>query len=827
MRAFAPCRRVAALAVALAAGLAGGAAAAPQAYTPSITDYGGVGLLQTRTARFGDEGLFTIGASFADPYYRYYFSLHGLPGLEVGFRYTTIQNRGIISKEDVRGETAFQDKGADIKLRLIEEGRWRPAVAIGLQDFVGTAQFAGEYVVASKRFYDLDFTLGMGWGRLGTRAHLRNPLTYLSKSFEVRNNRGSDDQGGNVTLGQFFSGRDVALFGGVEWLTPLEGLRVKLEYDPNNYQQEPLGNRFKVDSAINVGIAYQPYPWLDVSVGFERGNTLLLRVAMTPNLIDPTPVLRADTPPPEVPPRTPPTPRTAKPGVPAGEAAAQAAARLFDGLDALGVVVEGIDIAGREATLRVAGPPDLDRAEVARVALAALPPPIDGVTVAAVLPDGTSAETRYASGTFELASALGVAVDDLVSGGGPLTEGERRAAAKAVMDALVAAEFSVEAVDLDETSATVFVGQKKYRATPQAVGRAARAVAASAPPSVEQITVVHLNSGLEVSRVSVMRGDIERALALRGSPEETFAHAVLTAGDGSLPPTAYRDPDRYPGFDWGLSPQLRQHVGGVDAFYLYQIWLRLSGDVQLTRNLSIHGALGANLYNNFDELVTDSATGSLPRVRSLIEQYLREGENNLVNLYASYVTNLGEGWYGRVVGGILEEMYAGIGAEVLYRPFDSRLAVGLDINHVYQRDFEQLFGFLDYDTTTGHVSFYYDTPFSGLHATVRLGRYLARDIGATFELAREFRGGIVMGAFATFTNVSAAEFGEGSFDKGVFVSIPLDLFFLRPTRRRANFNFRPLTRDGGQFVARPKALYAITGDDRYGRIVNDWGSFYQ
>ncbi|MGH6718407.1 MAG: YjbH domain-containing protein, partial [Alphaproteobacteria bacterium] len=97
---------------------------------------------------------------------------------------------------------------------------------------------------------------------------------------------------------------------------------------------------------------------------------------------------------------------------------------------------------------------------------------------------------------------------------------------------------------------------------------------------------------------------------------------------------------------------------------------------------------------------------------------------------------------------------------------------------------------------------------------------------ATLELARRFPGGIVLGAFATLTNVSARDFGEGSFDKGFFLSIPFDLFFLRPTTQRGNFAFRPLTRDGGQFVTRPHALFGVTGGDRLGTIVEDWSALY-
>ncbi|MGH6717814.1 MAG: YjbH domain-containing protein, partial [Alphaproteobacteria bacterium] len=456
-------RGMLAVAVALAIAPAGTAQGRHTTYTPSVSDYGGVGLLQTRNARFGDEGLFTVGISVVDPYHRYFFSVHGLKGVEAGFRYTTIQNRDILRfGEDIRN-TEFQDKGADIKLLLLDETRWRPAVAIGLQDVIGTAQFAGEYIVASKRYYDFDFSVGLGWGRLGQRGHFKNPLTLLSGSFTSRG-RSRGGEGGTVDLGQFFAGERVALFGGIEWLTPLEGLRVKIEYDPNTYQNEPLDNRLKVNSAINVGLAYQPFSWLDIGLGFERGNTLQLRVAMTPNVIDPKPVLRIDTPPPPVAPRNLPRPPARTP--PAGEPATtakQTADRLFDGLAEIGLTFESLDIEGPEVTLRVSGEGPIDRAAAARTALRALPPPVDAVTVAVTLPDGTTDATRYPNGTFELAQALGVAPDDLITAqGAPWSEAERRTAAAAITARLEEEAYAVDAVDVEETAVVVFVGQDKY-----------------------------------------------------------------------------------------------------------------------------------------------------------------------------------------------------------------------------------------------------------------------------------------------------------------------------------------------------------------------------
>jgi len=69
-----------------------------------------------------------------------------------------------------------------------------------------------------------------------------------------------------------------------------------------------------------------------------------------------------------------------------------------------------------------------------------------------------------------------------------------------------------------------------------------------------------------------------------------------------------------------------------------------------------------------------------------------------------------------------------------------------------------------------------------------------------------------VGVFATKTNVSAAQFGEGSFDKGLYITLPLDLFFAKSTRREAGFTFRPLTRDGGQMVYDGPELYDTVKD---------------
>jgi hypothetical protein len=186
---------------------------------------------------------------------------------------------------------------------------------------------------------------------------------------------------------------------------------------------------------------------------------------------------------------------------------------------------------------------------------------------------------------------------------------------------------------------------------------------------------------------------------------------------------------------------------------------------------------------------------------------MKEGENNIVRLETNYVWPISQSWTARVSAGIFEEMYGGVAGEVLYAKPYQPWAVGFNVNRVRKRDFDQRFGFQDYEITTGHLTGYFDLPIWNLEMTVSVGRYLAGDYGGTFQLARVFPSGVKVGAFATKTDVSAEQFGEGSFDKGLFLYLPLDLFSLRSSQRGAMLVFKPLTRDGGQKVRDGAALY--------------------
>ena len=146
-------------------------------------------------------------------------------------------------------------------------------------------------------------------------------------------------------------------------------------------------------------------------------------------------------------------------------------------------------------------------------------------------------------------------------------------------------------------------------------------------------------------------------------------------------------------------------------------------------------------------------------------------------------------------------MFGGIGGEVLFRDINKPWYLTANFHWVKQREFRQRLSFRDYETFTGHLNFIWETPLDGVKLIMSGGRYLAKDSGVTLNLSKSFKSGFTLGFFATKTDISSEEFGEGSFDKGIYFSIPLDVVSSKYQKNNAKFIWRNLTKDGGAMLS--------------------------
>ncbi|MDP1636268.1 MAG: YjbH domain-containing protein, partial [Gallionellaceae bacterium] len=548
-------------------------------------------------------------------------------------------------------------------------------------------------LVSSKRTGNFDWSLGLGWGYLGARGNLDNPLSVLSPKL---NTRPANDfgQGGTVNNSGMFKG-PTSLFGGVQYQTPWQKLLLKLEYDGNDYQREPLDNAQKQNSPFNVGLVYRVNPGVDLAVNWERGTTL-----------------------------------------------------------ALGMSFHG---------------------DLSKFSMPKLNDPL-GEPINSIYPD-REPDWKYVTALLEEKTSWRVL--QISRAGSELIVRFQNANAQhwnAYLDRIVSV---------------------LHRHVP---GR--------------NILVFRIQSaeyGLDMHEFQIdRRAWVEARTGYIPTHHKQSTVFERAAFDGFEYPQSDTLIDRPPQAFTGNAGLYLDHSFGGPEGLLYRLGLGAKGNWHFQTETWWTGSLQYGLVDNYNKFVYPASRSTLPRVRTHIERYVSTSPVTMPVFQFTHVGKLsGEHFYS-FYAGMLESMYGGVGGEWLYRPWHSPVAFGVDINAVRQRGFGQDFTFLGYKTLTGHASLYWDTGFQDVNATLRAGKYLAADWGATLDLSRSFKNGVKMGAFATKTNVSAVQFGEGSFDKGVYVNIPFDALLTRSSTNIASVIWHPLTRDGGAMLNREFPLFGLT-----------------
>ncbi|HCH1216670.1 YjbH domain-containing protein [Vibrio parahaemolyticus] len=686
---------------------------------PSQMDYGGVGLMQMPTGRMAPEGEFNFSVTSNNEYLFYNATIQVMPWAEATIRYTIVDGLPYCTDPRFCGDNEYTDKGIDFKFRLLEESQYVPEVSFGIRDFAGTGLFDSEYFAATKQYSNknlgtFDFTLGIGWGSLGSRGNITNPACKISDRFC---NRPDDYQltGGTTNYDRFFKG-PAALFGGIEYQTLHEPLRFKVEYDSNDYSGD-----FPV---VQGGIDMTPHtPWnfgalyrvgiADFRLSYERGDTLVAGLTLSTNFND-MPSFWRDTPTPEV---------------------------------------------------KDNQPEELSDVDWERV-------------------------------TEDL---------DKVAG------------------------YKQTQVFVNGNTVSVVGEQKKYRDRNEAHEKAAAVLYNEMPTHIDTYTINERSRGL-VGEQTIISKDKYRDFAEVNYITPAIEDATSTSSEKPKGKPAYDDFER---FDWGFAPKLVQTLGNAEDFYLFSVGLSGNASYWLTDNLEIGGSLYWDWYNNYDKFnyVTPPDGTTVPRVRTMFRAYQNEHAVTMSNLQLTWFQEYSNTMVQQFYAGYLESMFAGVGTEFLYRPQGASWAIGADVNVISQRDPQSYFGVYDEKWQnvpeygrpfqvidkgfTGFVSGYYYPQWDFLQdlmIQVDIGQFLAGDVGTQINVSKQFKSGVIAGAFASFTDLSAEEFGEGSFTKGFYLSIPFDIMTVKPSNNRANFSWQPLTRDGGQKLGRKYNLIELTDE---------------
>ncbi|MDP5137499.1 YjbH domain-containing protein [Rheinheimera baltica] len=654
--------------------------------------HGGVGIFQTPTARMAPSGNFSLNYNDLDEYRFWSASIQLFPWLETTVRYTDVRNRLYSLNPEFSGDQTLKDKGIDVKLRLWQESYYLPQVSLGWRDFGGTGFFESEYIAASKRVGPFDLHLGMGWGYLGSGGNISNPFCELSDGYCQRPG-GFSGRGGMIDFQEFYKG-PASVFAGLEYQTPWEPLRLKVEYEGNNYTQDRARGIVQ-DSKINYGLVYS-YDSLDFHLSYQRGNTLAFGVSVGSNF-NTIKTPKFDRPPPEV-------------------NAAGLSAKRF-----------------KRTTLRN--------------------------------------QLYYRAG------------------------------------------FVTTGIKLDGDELIIRGQQQAFREFDVSIERVGRVLANFAPDKVSRYRIILEELEMPITEV-VLQADEFRAYARYESLDQPVS-SVYVRHTPDMDDIDWQFTTLNHGFGYSFEPFWMQMLGNPEAFFMYQGGILSSLSYQFSEPWSATGVIKTTLLENFDKFnfKVDTQNSTLPRVRTFSREYVTRSYVTLDKLFLNYRERLQKDVYAQAYGGYLETMFAGVGGEVLYRPLDSRFAIGADINYVRQRDYNSEYKLFDYSVVTGFVSLYWEPEFfDDSLITISAGRYLAKDVGVNIDVGRRFDSGIIVGAYAALSNASADEYGEGSFTKGFYVKIPFDLMSFKSAKGMGQIPWIPLARDGGQMLKRPVYLHGVTSE---------------
>ena len=337
--------------------------------------------------------------------------------------------------------------------------------------------------------------------------------------------------------------------------------------------------------------------------------------------------------------------------------------------------------------------------------------------------------------------------------------------------------------------------------------------------NLNQINISHINVGVELNNITYVANHLDSSKDT--SIEILERYTKLDSGNkDSYKNHEFQPSVKFPAVFSSFSPILVSNIGNPEKFYFWGLDIQNTAEIQFKRSLLLSSEINYSIYNNFKDTISGPAS-RMEHVRTDKVQYLKNSNLYIKRLQLDYIWSPKKDLYAKLSGGLFESMFGGLGGQVLYKPFNRNFNISFEGFYVKQRGYDQIFKFRKYKTTTGHLNLGYSLPM-GIESNLSYGRYLAKDVGFTFDLSRRTKSGFRAGIYFTKTNVSAELFGEGSFDKGFYFQIPMDLFSKDYRGGYSNFKLSPLTRDGGAKLEFDKDLRGLIYNSSLNELKQGW-----
>ena len=367
----------------------------------------------------------------------------------------------------------------------------------------------------------------------------------------------------------------------------------------------------------------------------------------------------------------------------------------------------------------------------------------------------------------------------------------------------------------------------QYLSQVKALGRVLRVAVIQSPEEVERIHVIIKGNAIPMVEVSLNPKDytlflngkissIEMLARTRISSDTPYFGGAFAEETGEISVDKNKIPPYYFGFSL---IEMEHYINDMSGFYKTRIGPTVTLGKDFGNGLSTETYFKFPLYSNIS---SSTPPISDEPVRSDIIKYLEYTDPVMENLIVNKYWKTGEKNYWRLTGGYLEFQFAGLTAEYLTLYKGGRIGVGSEITWAQKRQPQEIFDLEDFTSLTAFLNGYLFIPELDSVFEVNVGRFLAGDEGAKFQITKEVRGGYI---YLWYTKTDTSGFtgpNSGYSDSGVGFALPLRVFKNKDRQGYYNFAFSPWTRDVGQKVSQMYSLYDFISEYTPSHIIHHW-----
>ncbi|PCK00541.1 MAG: hypothetical protein COA45_01835 [Zetaproteobacteria bacterium] len=386
-------------------------------------------------------------------------------------------------------------------------------------------------------------------------------------------------------------------------------------------------------------------------------------------------------------------------------------------------------------------------------------------------------------------------------------------------------DITITDITNNEQSITATLDIEPHTPAPQQIGRAARHIAAHSGQNIEEITIIPRHGNLTGTAIKIMRSDIENYLNNQlSSPEEIWKNTEFIANTennkrkkGFLYSKGINNKKT---FTFSLENQIS--LSEEDNGILYRNSAIVSAQTSPFLGFLTGTAIRLNLSNNLDEHSFVNKTRPLETVRAYAKERI-----SIDHAYVGYAHSFTPEIHALANIGYLEEGYAGLGGEILYRPFSLRFALGAEIWRVTPRQSDTPLNSGIHPANsiiTGHINGWYDLPHHDITLHARVGQFIAGDIGGSLGLEKIFKNGAKLSSLIALSNYSDTDIygAQTHAYHSLNLTLPLGSIPHIPTGSEIRTQIAPFDRVTAQSINPPQRLFEMTENFTLDHMAKYW-----